>query len=44
MFAERMLRYLAANDAVDEVSEDQYIANNITKNLSDELTDASIRH
>lgn len=44
MLSERVLQYLAATNAVDEVSEGRYVANNITRNLAEDQTDACIRH
>ncbi|KJZ71734.1 hypothetical protein HIM_08876 [Hirsutella minnesotensis 3608] len=40
----RLLRYLAAIGAVDEVSKGQYAANHYTKNLSENGVEAGLRH
>lgn len=41
---DRILRYLAAIGAVDEAAKSQYIANNVTKNLSEKLAEAGVSH
>lgn len=38
----RCLRYLAAIDYVDEVGKNQYVANQITRNLSEEFAEAGL--
>ncbi|KAM5467371.1 putative demethylsterigmatocystin 6-O-methyltransferase [Microsporum audouinii] len=40
----RILRYLAAIDIVDEVSANQYTANNITRNLTEKSVEAGLSH
>ncbi|KJZ74378.1 hypothetical protein HIM_06188 [Hirsutella minnesotensis 3608] len=40
----RLLRYLAANGAVDEVSRAQFQANRTTKNLTERVTEVGLRH
>ncbi|KAI0421901.1 S-adenosyl-L-methionine-dependent methyltransferase [Xylaria grammica] len=40
----RVLRYLAAIGAVEEVSFDKYTANHLTKNLSEKVAEAGISH
>ncbi|KUJ18479.1 O-methyl transferase B [Mollisia scopiformis] len=40
----RVLRYLSAIDALDEVSKNSYRANHITQNLAQKVTEAGIRH
>jgi hypothetical protein len=39
----RLLRYLAAIDAIAENSQAQYSANKTTKNLAEPITDAGLR-
>jgi demethylsterigmatocystin 6-O-methyltransferase len=38
----RVLRFLAAYGALDEVAKDTYVANNVTRNLADERIEAGI--
>lgn len=38
------MRYLAAIDAVSEVSADQYTANNVTRNLTEKAVEAGLSH
>ncbi|KAJ8062109.1 hypothetical protein OCU04_008670 [Sclerotinia nivalis] len=40
----RILRYLSTINAVDEVSQEQYSANHVTKNLAEKVTEAGINH
>ncbi|KAF2683182.1 S-adenosyl-L-methionine-dependent methyltransferase [Lentithecium fluviatile CBS 122367] len=40
----RLLKYLAAIGAVEEVSSDSYAANHLTKNLSEKVTEAGVSH
>lgn len=41
---DRVLRYLAAIGAVDEAAKSQYVANNVTKNLTEKLAEAGVSH
>lgn len=41
---ERILRYLAAIGAVEQVSDDEYAANHVTENLAEDVTEAGITH
>ena len=41
---DRILRYLAAIDAVAEVSANQYAANNVTRNLTESVVEAGLGH
>jgi hypothetical protein len=41
---DRILRYLATIGAVDEISQGQYAANNITQNLAEKVTEAGLSH
>ncbi|KAI1323783.1 S-adenosyl-L-methionine-dependent methyltransferase [Xylariaceae sp. FL0255] len=43
-FLRRYLRYLASIGAVSETGKDSYSANNVTNNLSQEVTEAGISH
>lgn len=40
----RLLRYLAAIEAVAETSADQYAANNVTRNLTEKVVEAGLGH
>lgn len=40
----RILRYLAAIDAVDQVSAKEYAANNVTRNLTEKVAVAGLHH
>ncbi|KAI0406755.1 S-adenosyl-L-methionine-dependent methyltransferase [Xylaria palmicola] len=40
----RVMRYLAAIDVVSETSVNQYAANNVTKNLTEEVVEAGLSH
>ncbi|KAF3022577.1 hypothetical protein E8E14_013322 [Neopestalotiopsis sp. 37M] len=40
----RILRFLAAIGAVDEVGKDQYAANHVTKNLTEKVVEAGLGH
>lgn len=44
MYTDRLLRYLAAISAIDEVEKGQYAANHVTKNLTEKLAEAGISH
>lgn len=39
---DRLLRYLAAVEAVTEISASHYTANNVTRNLTDKSTEAGV--
>ena len=40
----RILRYLAAIDAVNQVSANEYAANNVTRNLTEKVVVAGLHH
>lgn len=40
----RYLRYISALSLIKEVGKEQYVANNITKNLAEKVAEAGISH
>ncbi|KAK3314586.1 O-methyl transferase B [Apodospora peruviana] len=40
----RILRFLASIDAVDEIGKDRYAANHVTKNLTEKMVEAGLSH